>query len=129
MDMYVVVAVQLLSHVRLFVTPWIAAHQASVSFISWSLLKLMPIKSVMHPAISSSVIPFSSCPQLFPAPILWPPDARSQLIGKDSDAGKDWRQEDLYEILVLAVTYVILIPAKFAHISGLIQTSMWKYFV
>ena len=27
------------------------------------------------------------------APILWPPDAKSQLIGKDPDAGKDWRQE------------------------------------
>ena len=25
--------------------------------------------------------------------ILWPPDARSQLTGKDPDAGKDWRQE------------------------------------
>ena len=28
------------------------------------------------------------------APILWPPDARSQLTGKDPDAGKDWRQEE-----------------------------------
>ena len=28
------------------------------------------------------------------ASILWPPDARSQLIGKDSDAGKDWRQKE-----------------------------------
>ena len=27
------------------------------------------------------------------APILWPPDAKSQLIRKDPDAGKDWRQE------------------------------------
>ena len=27
------------------------------------------------------------------APILWPPDTRSRLIGKDPDAGKDWRQE------------------------------------
>ena len=27
------------------------------------------------------------------APILWPPDAKSQLIGKDPDAGKDRRQE------------------------------------
>ena len=27
-------------------------------------------------------------------PILWPPDAKSQLIGKDPDAGKDWRQEE-----------------------------------
>ena len=28
------------------------------------------------------------------APILWPPDAKSWLIGKDSDAGKGWRQEE-----------------------------------
>ena len=28
------------------------------------------------------------------APILWPSDAKSQLIGKDSDAGKDWRQKE-----------------------------------
>ena len=27
------------------------------------------------------------------APILWPPDAKHQLIGKDPDAGKDWRQQ------------------------------------
>ena len=28
------------------------------------------------------------------APILWPPDVNSQLIGKDPDAGKDWRWEE-----------------------------------
>ena len=28
------------------------------------------------------------------APILWPPDAKSQLVGKDPDAGKDWGQEE-----------------------------------
>ena len=27
-------------------------------------------------------------------PILWPPDAKSGLIGKDSDAGRDWGQEE-----------------------------------
>ena len=27
-------------------------------------------------------------------PVLWPPHAKSWLIGKDSDAGKDWRQEE-----------------------------------
>ena len=27
-------------------------------------------------------------------PILWPPDAKSWLIWKNPDAGKDWRQED-----------------------------------
>ena len=28
------------------------------------------------------------------APILWPPDGKSWLTGKDPDAGKDWRQEE-----------------------------------
>ena len=28
------------------------------------------------------------------APILWPPDGKSQLTGKDADAGKDWGQEE-----------------------------------
>ena len=41
-------SVQLLSHVLLFVTPWIAARQASLSITnSQSLLKLMSIESVM----------------------------------------------------------------------------------
>ena len=41
-------AVQLLSQVRLFVTPWTAACQASLSITkSWSLLKLMSIMSVV----------------------------------------------------------------------------------
>ena len=28
------------------------------------------------------------------APVLWPPHAKSCLIGKDSDAGRDWWQEE-----------------------------------
>ena len=41
-------SVQLLSHVRLFATPWIAEYQASLSItISWSALKLTSIESVM----------------------------------------------------------------------------------
>ena len=40
--------VQSLSHVRLFATLWTTAHQASLSFtISWSLLRLMSIESMM----------------------------------------------------------------------------------
>ena len=27
-------------------------------------------------------------------PILWPPDAKSSLIGKDPDTGRDWRQDE-----------------------------------
>ena len=49
-----IVAVQLLSHVQLFVTPWTAAHQASLSFTnSQSLLKFMSIESVMPSSFSS----------------------------------------------------------------------------
>ena len=28
------------------------------------------------------------------APVLWPPDGKNWLIGEDSDAGKEWRQEE-----------------------------------
>ena len=28
------------------------------------------------------------------APVLWPPHVKSRLIGKDSDAGRDWGQEE-----------------------------------
>ena len=56
------------SHVRLFATPWTAARQASLSIPnSRSLLRLMCIESGCHPTISSSVVPFSSCLQSFPA--------------------------------------------------------------
>ena len=52
-------SVQSLSRVWLFMTPWITARQASLSTInSWS-----SSSPWCHPAISSSVVPFSSCPQ------------------------------------------------------------------
>ena len=59
-------SVQLLSRVWLFVTPWTAARQASLSIAnSRSLLKLMSIESVMP--FNSPAIPFFSCPQSFSA--------------------------------------------------------------
>ena len=59
---------QSLSHVRLFATPWITACQASLSItIFWSSFRFVFIESVMPSAISSSVVPFSSCPQSLPA--------------------------------------------------------------
>ena len=59
-------SVQPFSHVRLFVTPWIAAHQASLSITnSWSLLKLMSIKSMMP---SSHLILCHPLPFLPPIP-------------------------------------------------------------
>ena len=61
-------SVQLLSRVWLSATPWIAAHQAFLSIIiSRSSPKLSPSSRWCHPAISSSVVPFSSCSQSLPA--------------------------------------------------------------
>ena len=60
-------SVQSLSHVQLFVTPWIAPCQASLSITnSWSLLKLMSIKLVMpsnHPILCC---PLLLLPSIFP---------------------------------------------------------------
>ena len=61
-------SVQSLSRVWLFATPWTAARQASLSITnSRSSLRLCPLSRWCYPAISSSVLPFSSCPQSFPA--------------------------------------------------------------
>ena len=157
-------SVQSLSHVRLFVTPWIAACQASLSITnSRSSLKLTSIELVMpsrqhikkqghyfaDKGLSSQSYGFSSshvwvweldykeswvpknwcfwtgvlektlespldCKEIQPVhlkgdqswifvgrtdaeadtPILWPSDEKDWLIGKDPDAGKDWRQEE-----------------------------------
>ena len=59
-------AVQLLSHIWLFAIPGTAARQTSLSITSsWSLFKLMSIKLMSHPTISSSFIPFQ--PSIFPS--------------------------------------------------------------
>ena len=62
-------SVQSHSRFQLFVTPWIAACQASLSITnSQSLLKFRcPLSQWCHPTISSSVIPFSSRLRSFPA--------------------------------------------------------------
>ena len=57
-----------LSHVLFFVTPWTAAHHASLSFtISYICSNSCPLSQWCHSTISSSVIPFSSCLRSFPA--------------------------------------------------------------
>ena len=61
-------SVQLLTCVRLFATPWTAERQAFLSITnSQSLLILMSMSWWCHPTISSSVVPFSSRLQSFPA--------------------------------------------------------------
>ena len=107
-------SVQSLSHVRLFATAWTAARQVSLSITnSESLLKLMPLSQWCHPTISSTVVPFSSCLQSFPALGSFPRSqffaSGSQNIGVSASASvlpmniQDWFPlglTDLYFILI-----------------------------
>ena len=60
-------SVQSLSRIRFFATPWTAARQTSLSPTPEACLNSYPVSQWCHPAISSSVVPFSSCLQSFPA--------------------------------------------------------------
>ena len=63
-----VASVQSLSRVRLFVTPWTAAHQASLSISnSQSLLRFRSIESVMPPSHLILCHPFLLLPSIFPS--------------------------------------------------------------
>ena len=76
-------SVQSLGCVQVFATPWIAAHQASLSISnSWSLPKLMSIESVMTSNLLILCCPLLLLPSIFPSirvfssesvlPIKWP---------------------------------------------------------
>ena len=80
------VAVQSLSHVWLFVTPWTAAPQASLSFIiSWSWLKLKFIELVMPSNHFILCCPLLLLPSIFPSirsfPMSWLFASGGQSIG------------------------------------------------
>ena len=65
---YSISLVQSLSRVWLFATPWTTARQASLSISNPGVYSdSCPSSRWGHPAISSSVDPFSSCLQSFPA--------------------------------------------------------------
>ena len=57
-----------MAHVRLFATPWTTAHQASLSITnSWSLLKIISIKSVMPSNHLILCHPLLFLPLIFPS--------------------------------------------------------------
>ena len=104
------VRVQSLSHVWFFVTPWTRAHQASLSFTVFkSLPNSCPLSQWCHPTISSSVTPFSSCPQSSPAsgsfPLSWLFASGGQSIGASASVSpmnvQDWSPVGLTGLLPL----------------------------
>ena len=48
----------------------------------------------VHPKGDQSWVFIGRTDDVAETPVLWPPDAKSCLIGKDSDAGRDWAQEE-----------------------------------
>ena len=69
----------------------------------WVVVLLLMLKTLKGPIDCKEIKPVhpkGTQPWIFigrtdaeaEAPTLWPPDAKSQLIGKDPDAGKDWRE-------------------------------------
>ena len=97
---YLIMHVYLLSHVQLFATSWTAACQASLSITLGVYPNSCPSSQWCHPAISSSVVPFSSCPQSLPASESFPMSQlfawRGQSIGVSASASvlpmntQDW---------------------------------------
>ena len=65
----------------------------SVEEDAWRPLDCKEIKPV-NPKGNQSWIFIGKTDAEAETPKLWPPDAKSWLIGKDPDAGKDWRQEE-----------------------------------
>ena len=65
----------------------------SVGEDSWESLECKEIQPV-HPNGNQSWIFIGRTDAEAETPILWPPDAKSRLTGKDPDAGQDWRQEE-----------------------------------
>ena len=87
----VIIVVQSLSRVRLSATPWTAACQPSPSFtISWSLLKLMSIESVMPSNHLILCCPLLLLLSTFPSIRVFPSEAILHIRGpkkRYSDAG------------------------------------------
>ena len=114
-------SVQLLSTVRLFVTPWTAAHQASLSITnSWSLLKFISIRSVMpfnhHPRSSPSPPAFISFPASgsFPVSQLFASDGQSIAVSASAS--------------VLPVNIQDWFPLGLTGLISLQSKGLWRVF-
>ena len=58
-----------------------------------SLLDCKEMQPV-HSKANQSLVFFGTCDAKAETPVLWAPQAKSRLIGKDSDAGRDWGQAE-----------------------------------
>ena len=80
---------------------WELYHKEGWVLKNWSF-QIVVLEKTLEILLDSKIKPVNpkgNQPWIFTgrtdaeAPILWPPDAKSQIIGKDPDAGKDWEKE------------------------------------
>ena len=76
--------------------------QVPKNWCFWTVVLEKTLKSLLDSKEIQPVHPKGNQPSIFigrtaeaEAPILWPPDGKNWLIWKDSDARKDWRQEEM----------------------------------
>ena len=121
-----VAAVQPLTRVRLFATPWTAARQASLPFtISWSSLKLVSIVSVMpsnHLILCHSLLLSSTASGSFPMSRLFA--SAGQSIGASASASV--LPVNIQGWFPLGLTTLISLLSK--GLSGVFSsTTVWKH--
>ena len=80
---------------------WELDHKKGWALKNWCFQTVVLVKTLESPSKKiKPVKPKGNQPWIFiertdaEAPLLWPPDEKNQLIGKDPDAGKDWGQEE-----------------------------------
>ena len=88
--------------VQTFILPWCGSTSScyfwtkllncGVGEDSWESLGLQG--NPVHPKGNQSWIFIRRTDAEAETPIIWPPDVKNRLIGKDPDVGKDWRQEE-----------------------------------
>ena len=82
---------------------WLLDHKESWTLKNWCFWTVVLEKTLESPLDCKEIQPVhpkGNQPWIFiertdaaaKAPIFWPPDAKNWLIGKDPDAGKDWRK-------------------------------------
>ena len=79
------------SHVQM----WELDHKEGWALKRWCFLTVVLEKAVESPSDTKGVLNILGRSDAeAESPVLWLPDAKNWLIGKDPDAGKDWRQEE-----------------------------------
>ena len=84
---------------------WELDHKGSWVLRNWCFWTVVLEKTLESPLDCKEIQPFNPKGNQFwkfvgrtdaeaETPIFWPPDAKNWLLGKDPDAGKDWRQEE-----------------------------------